>query len=393
MIHSCFRNSRFRHAPGYFLAATLALTVLVGCSGEESDSAREPATRITVEQARSQTVRETETTVGRVQSRALPAISAETSGRVLEVVHDVGDQVAKDEVLLRLDDLNQHFAVRQAEGAVDRLEAMITNQERTVRRQRELLNQNSISRSQFDAAEAELASLRAQLRETQARLEEAQLALEKTRVTSPVDGFIEDRLVSEGDFVSPGTPLYRMVGGTRLRITLPYPERIAHRISPGQTVRLQMTAADTAIHEAEISDLRPAIGTASRSIDAIIHMENPGNWRSGASVTGTLILETRQDAVTVPENSVVRRPDGQVVYVIEDERARQRLVETGVRINGRVEILSGIEVGETIAATGAQFLSDGGRVIISNETDGSESEEGAGDSGEEDNEGDNDDTA
>ncbi len=348
------------------LLASLAL--LAGCASDESENngPQEPATLITVAEVQRGAVRETETTVGRTQSRALPAISAETSGRVLEIVRDVGDRVEKDEVLLRLDDLNQRFAVRQADGAADRLKAMIANQERTVRRLSELLAQNSISRSQFDAAEAELESLQAQLRETQARLEEAQLALEKTRVQSPVDGVVEQRMVSEGDFVSMGTPLYRIVGGELLRITLPYPERIAHRLAPGLAVELQPAGGGEA-HAAEISELRPTIGTASRSIDAIINIPNPGGWRSGASVTGTVVLETRENALTVPENSVIRRPLGQVVYVIEEQRALQRQVQTGVRINGRIEIVDGVQAGETIAVAGAHFLSDGARVSISDE--------------------------
>ncbi len=357
----------------YVPAMALSISLLIaGCSsnGDDNGQAEERATPVTVELARGETVREVQTTVGRVQSRSLPAISAETSGRVLEVIRDVGDRVEEDEVLMRLDDLNQQFAVRQADGAADRLKAMVANQERTVQRQRNLLAQNSISRSQFDATEAELSSLQAQLRETQARLEEAQLALEKTRVRSPVDGIIEDRMVSEGDFVSSGTPLYSLVGGTSLRIVLPYPERIAHRLEPGLTVFLSPSSNPDDRHEAQLSDLRPTIGTSSRSIDAIVNMENPGHWRSGASITGEVVLDERENSITVPENSLVRRPAGTVVYVIEDERASEQVVETGVRVNGRVEIRSGLSDGATVAVTGAQFLSDGGRVRVVEEENG-----------------------
>ena len=93
-------------------------------------------------------------------------------------------------------------------------------------------------------------------------------------------------------------------------------------------------------------------------------INNPGSWRPGASVNGTVIIAEHPGAVTVPEQSVVRRPAGEVVYVIEQGRARQRVVRTGQRKEGRIEILEGVTVGDILAVDGAGFLTDGARVQV-----------------------------
>jgi multidrug efflux pump subunit AcrA (membrane-fusion protein) len=84
-------------------------------------------------------------------------------------------------------------------------------------------------------------------------------------------------------------------------------------------------------------------------------------------VESTVIVERRPDAVVVPMISVVRRPAGEVVYVLEDPAeltVRQRLVVTGERQNGSIEIRSGLQAGEMIIADGAHYLSEGARVVV-----------------------------
>ena len=111
--------------------------------------------------------------------------------------------------------------------------------------------------------------------------------------------------------------------------------------------------------ETAIAELRPQIGFGSRSVDAILEFDNPGHWRAGASVTVSVVVDARDRSVTVPTESVVRRPAGTVVYVVQDGVARQRVVETGVQSDTWVEITGGLEAGEPVAQSGAGFLTDG----------------------------------
>jgi RND family efflux transporter MFP subunit len=144
---------------------------------------------------------------------------------------------------------------------------------------------------------------------------------------------------------------------------LPFPERVADSLVPGQSVRLRVNSGNQAVN-ATISELRPMIGTNSRAVEAIVELDNPGTWRPGNSVSATVVLSTRTGQALVPALSVVQRPAGSVVYVLDGDTARQRVVEIGVRTNGDVEVRDGLAEGERVVVDGAGFLTDGTRVEV-----------------------------
>ena len=110
--------------------------------------------------------------------------------------------------------------------------------------------------------------------------------------------------------------------------------------------------------------MRPTVGSTNRAFDAVVEVKNPGGWKPGASVNGAVMVEEHPEAVVVPEISVVLRPAGKVVYVIDNGKAVQHIVTTGVTQNGQVEILPGLKAGETVAVDGAGFLTDKAAVSV-----------------------------
>ena len=101
-----------------------------------------------------------------------------------------------------------------------------------------------------------------------------------------------------------------------------------------------------------------------RAIDVQVRLDNDGGLRAGGTVNGAIVTGRKPAAVVVPEQSVVLRPAGKVVYVIADGKARQRIVEPGVKQGGRIEIVKGLAAGELVAEDGAGFLSDGAAVTV-----------------------------
>jgi len=132
----------------------------------------------------------------------------------------------------------------------------------------------------------------------------------------------------------------------------------------GQVVKLSTPTAPDAVVTGKIQQVRPMVGSTNRAFDAVVEVKNPGGWKPGASVNGAVVVEEHAEAVTVPEVSVVLRPAGKVVYVIENGKAVQHIVTTGVTQNGQVEILQGIKSGTTVAVDGAGFLTDKAAVSV-----------------------------
>jgi RND family efflux transporter MFP subunit len=183
-------------------------------------------------------------------------------------------------------------------------------------------------------------------------------------VLAPVGGAVAARMVNEGDYVGVGTPIVRLSTNQLLRITLPYPESLAEVLRPGLPVRLRSPAAPDAVVEGTVSEIRPTVGVSNQALLVLVDLPNPGGWKPGASVDGEVILERRQQALTVPETAVVLRPAGPTVYVIEGDKAHAAVVRPGVYRDGRVEILSGLDAGAEVAVDGAGFLSDGAAVRV-----------------------------
>ncbi|MGK7345452.1 MAG: efflux RND transporter periplasmic adaptor subunit [Candidatus Nitrospinota bacterium M3_3B_026] len=347
---------------------TALIIVLTGCSPKENDKENAPpqkrGTIITTAKVAAKDITVTQESIGEAESKAAPFVDTEVSGRVEEIYVDVGDKVIKGQKLARLDTENLELGKKSAEAETKRLMALIENQERSVKRYRELAEEKFISQSMLDDAESSLKALKEQLASAKARLARVRRDLVKATIISPVAGSVEQRLVDEGDYLEVGRSLFRISTSDRLRVRLPFPETMADRLRPGLELKLSIFSAPDDIVEARIDEIRPMVSAGSRAVEAIININNPGGWKPGASVKGSVTLEERKNAVMAPERSVVLRPSGPVAYIIEDRRAHERAVKTGVHQGGMIEIISGLSPGETIALDGASYLTDNAAVTI-----------------------------
>jgi RND family efflux transporter MFP subunit len=257
--------------------------------------------------------------------------------------------------------------VEQAEADIDRLQALLKNHTRTVRRLQGLLQKQSTAQSELDTAETELTAARAELSAAKARVKDARYQLARTKIGSPIDGVVQQRQVSVGDYVKKGDPLFQIVATDPLRGRLYFPESLAPQVRIGLPVKLWIGDQAQTI-EASITGVRPMLNPVNRSLEALVDFANPGAWRPGFSVTAEVTLATREQAVMAPTLSLVRRPAGTVVYRIHAHKAQQQRVELGRRDGDWIEIITGLAAGETLALDGAGFLSDGAVVEVRGET-------------------------
>jgi membrane fusion protein, multidrug efflux system len=348
--------------PCLLIIACLGM-LLSSCGKDQNAIERGPSsTLITVANAETILLEVREETVGTLEGLIDPTVSAEVAGRVLRVEARPGQRVKKGDVLVILDPTELALQRREAQAEVGRVEALLANQERTFERNQALVEKNFISKNALDDISTQKSALQQQLEAARARLASIENTGSKTRALAPVDGIVEVQIVSPGDFVSVGDPMMQIISNQRLRAHLPFPERIASKIKAGLKVRLTTPTSPTEVIT-EVRDMKPVIGANNRSIDVLADVIGEEGWQSGASVHGIVVI-SESEAVVVPEQSVVLRPAGNVVYVIKDNQAEQRIVRTGLRQEGKVEIMEGISSGEIVAVDGASFLTDQANITI-----------------------------
>jgi len=306
-----------------------------------------------------------EEVVGSLENVMDPKISAEVAGRVTRVLGFTGKKVKSGELLAEIDSQDFEIQSRGDTAEIKRLQALLANQERVVERQQKLVGQGFISQNALDEALAQRAVLREQLSAARTRAESTGRSLGKTKVVAPIDGEIETQVVAAGDYVKVGDPLFALVGTQRMRAHLLFPESATNRIRPGLTVRLESPAAPGRSIDSAIDEIKPTVSAGNRALDAIVRFESDdGAFRGGGSVNARVVLEMKTDALMVPEQSVVLRPAGKMVYIVANGRVAQRPVETGLKQDGLQEIVKGLSPGEVIATDGAGFLSDGAAVTL-----------------------------
>jgi membrane fusion protein (multidrug efflux system) len=306
-----------------------------------------------------------EEVVGTIENVIDPTVGAEVAGRVTRIAGFTGKKVAKGDLIAEIDAADFAIQQRADQAEIGRLTSLLEQQERVVERNKKLVGQGFISQNVVDDALAQRNALRQQMSAARARLDATGRSMTKSRVLAPIDGEIETQIVAVGDYVKLGDPLFKMVGVQELRVHLLLPEAAATRIKPGLKVVLSSPATPDKQLEARIDEIKPTLGVNNRAIDAIVKVRGEGTlMRGGGTVNARIVTSTLDGALMVPEQSVVLRPAGKVVYAVENGVARQRVVETGTRHEGLQQIVKGVNAGETVAADGAGFLTDGAAVTV-----------------------------
>jgi len=351
---------------GKIIVSVLTLFLLSACNEDQDPAAGDvgnaKAVLITTQKAQLMDLPIWLETVGRVHSMFAPTLAAEVEGRITMVIADTGDRVALGQLLAETDNTTLLLQKQAASAGLERLKVHINNGQRRVDRFEKLTAKNLSSQTQLDDAREQLEAYTADYKAAEAQFAIVNDSLAKSRIVAPVPGVIQRRFITKGDFVKRGDTLFEITHPERLQAWLPFPETVAMQVRVGQPVRIYSPLTPGEVILGEISELQPSVGLGSRAIMAIIDLDDPGNLRPDATLTGKALVETRKQTVMVPKISVVRRPVGEVVYIIVGNKAVARRVTTGHQKDELIEITLGLDGDETLATDGAAFLTDGAAV-------------------------------
>lgn len=287
--------------------------------------------------------------VGSLRANESVVIRSEIAGRIMAIHFTEGDSVKAGVELIRLDDSEQRAQLAQSA-------AMVRLNQLNFDRARDVLQKKLLSQQNYDEAQENLRSSQAQL-----ALAEARLA--KTRLTAPFAGILGLRQVSVGDYVKEGQDIVNLEDIQTLKLDFRIPENYLASVKPEQETVLQVDAYPAQRFSGSIYAIDPRVDEQTRTLLLRARVPNPDQQlRPGMFVRVLLVLETRLDAVLVPEQTLVPLDNKQIVYRIVDGKAVQTVVQTGERSAGAVEIISGLQIGDTVVTAGQTKLRDGAPV-------------------------------
>lgn len=348
--------------PLFALAGALIITA-AACSESADPEAAPPtgdappaARAIPVEthQVATREVVQRASAVGSITANESVVLRPEIGGRVSAINFEEGAAVERGAVLLVIDPAEYRAAVAQTRATVElnRLK---------YQRARDLVKSRMISQQEHDEAQA-------RLKESQAALDRDQVRLAKTRIEAPFAGVIGLRHVSPGAYVQPGQDLANLEDLDPVKVEFQVSERYAPALATGQRLRLEVDAVPGVEFEGEIYAVNPRLNAATRSLVVRARVPNPERrLRPGMFARVELDLERRADAVVVPEEALVPVGDRMMVYRVVDGRVAPVPVTTGLRQHGEIEIVEGLQAGDTIITAGQMKVREGMPVVSVNE--------------------------
>jgi multidrug efflux pump subunit AcrA (membrane-fusion protein) len=341
-------------------------------------------------------------------------VQPQTSGKVVAIGVDLGSYVKRGQMIVRLEaaDSKLHLdqtiaqldsakaALRQAEEKiglrpgqpfdperVPEVAAARANYElaeKNLQRAVKLIESGDVSRSAYDQQKAQrdalketyqaalaqarqnfaaVAVARSNVANAQSQVELSRRALAYTVVNAPIDGYVADRPVDIGEYISPTTKVATIVRTNPLRVRIDIPEQAIPEVKGGESVSITTSAWPDRSFSGRIARVSPNVTPSSRTLTVEAEIENSsGALKPGQFATVRILLPRSEAAILVPARAVRTESGVSRVFVIKDGHSEQRLVQLGQIEGDLVEIKKGVAANEQVATSNVELLSDGATV-------------------------------
>ncbi|MDQ1639140.1 MAG: rane fusion protein multidrug efflux system [Pyrinomonadaceae bacterium] len=383
--------SKLLHA--IYVVPLVLLLFAAGCkSGYQSDASQNKAADKGARQVKTARVEEmpfgeTVTANGTLAAYDQSTASAKVAGRLSTISVDLGSVVRRGQMVAQVEASDYKLRVQQAEAALAQARARVglspdgkddavnPEQTGTVRQARAVLDEAKVSRdraaklvqqgivprSEFDTVDAtykvavsryqdaieEIRNRQAMVAQRRSELALARQQLGDTAVYAPLDGIVQQKRASVGEYLAAGAPVVDIVRMNPLRLQAEVPERDASTVRFGQSVRVTV-AGDANVYLGQIKRLSPVITAQNRMLMVEADVQNNGLLRPGSFAKAEIVTNDAKMAITVPNNSIVTFAGIEKVIVVQNGKALEKPITTGRRNGDWTEIVAGVNVGDQV---------------------------------------------
>lgn len=282
-------------------------------------------------------------------------LTFESSGKVVAIYFMEGTHVKEGDLLAKIND-------KPLQAELKKLEAQFPLARDRVYRQLTLLEKDAVSQEAYEQVKTELDKLDADIELVKARIDQ-------TALKAPFDGIIGLRTVSEGAYVTPSTPIVKLTRISPLKIEFSFPERYATDIRNGSPILFRMEDNDGMMQEyrATVYAVESKIEDVTRTLKArALYPNTNEHIQPGRYLSVEISKHVMKDALAIPSEAVIPEMGKNMVFLYKGGEARPTEVIIGLRTESRVQVLEGLNVGDTLITTGVMQLRTGMKVSIDN---------------------------
>ncbi|MDD4767734.1 MAG: efflux RND transporter periplasmic adaptor subunit [Desulfotomaculaceae bacterium] len=352
----------------FFLLASL----FSGCGSKEPSSSENSAIAVEVVTVTMTDMNKFYNTSGKIEASAKATIAPKVTGRVAEVNVKLGDRVEKGQVLFQIEAKDAYNQLTQSRATLgmsqvsyDSAVQALKDAQANYDRYNALFESGVVSKNDLEQATTKLVNAqlsleqcRQQINKDQATLDTAQDNYYDYSVTAPIAGLIGAVNVENGGMVSSQTDAAIIVNIDTVKVEASVPESVVNAIKPGTNVSITITSLNKSV-EGTVTAVAPKADSTTMGYPVEVTIANPdGEIKPGMTVKIDLLTGALQKIIAVPVDAVIEQDGQHIVYIVEDSKAREVYVETGVSNNSQIEITKGLEEGQSLVVQGNRRLSD-----------------------------------
>ena len=371
------------------LFALVSLTLAQsGCSrsiqGEAQASIpKEKTVSVMVYETRPETISQYLKLTGGIEAGSETLVYSQTTEKIEQINVKVGERIEANHILAIQAGRTQQQSVKQAKAAVESAKAQEELARQNHARNEQLFREKIISKQKFDETETALKSATLTVEQAQAQLAQSQEQQGDTVIKAPFAGKVAQIFFNKGDMVSSGQAVFKIVNTGTYRAKLNVPETCSAYISLDQSVIATFPAIPDTEFAGAVTRIDEAIDTDKRALGIEVSFANLGDdakLKSGLFGQFNIEIQRHENVVSIPDNALMTQTTVHVndrgeqvttktysVYAVEQGKAATKAVTPGIYASGRVELISGVNMGDAVIVTGQNVVKNGDAIAIANQ--------------------------
>jgi RND family efflux transporter MFP subunit len=280
-------------------------------------------------------------------------LKAETGGQIAAINFNLGDYISKGKVLVEIDDRLAKLVLESAQLNLSRLE--------------DEYNKTKNLYSGLATSETNVRDARIDYERAKIAVEQAEKQLSFTKITATQNGFVVSKFVDRGSFVSVASPIVSLVDIAQLKVTMNVAEKDAYNLKVGQSVKVTSSVYPGVEYDGKVSFVsQQGDGIHNYPVEILVANKSSHQLKAGTFVNIAFIFSAKTSSLLIPRESLVGSIKDAKVYIVENNRVRQKSITIGRDLNNFLEVLAGLNEGDKVVTTGQINLTDGASISILN---------------------------